>query len=102
MAKKKVKKSFGSAPKGVPTRGKKDKARGKFEFEGDFDCNSWSGNGCKRTNTCGGCGYFLGFLGSAVYYVSSATSFWMGVVGVLKALVWPAFLVFEILKFLAA
>ena len=33
---------------------------------------------------CGGCGYFLGVIGAAVYYVSTATSFWMGVLGVLK------------------
>ena len=50
---------------------------------------------------CGG-GYFLGFIGALIYYISTATGFWDGVLGVLKALVWPAFLVFELLKFLAA
>jgi hypothetical protein len=54
------------------------------------------------SNTCGGCGYFLGFIGAVVYYVSTAGSFWVGFLGVLKALVWPAFLVFELLKFLGA
>jgi hypothetical protein len=49
---------------------------------------------------CGGAVYGLGFIGAVVYYVSTATSFWMGVVGVLKALVWPAIVVFELLKFL--
>ena len=49
-----------------------------------------------------GCGYGLGFLGAAIYYVSTATGFWVGVLGILKALVWPAFLVFEALKFFAA
>lgn len=44
--------------------------------------------------------YGLGFIGSAIYYISTATSFWMGVLGVLKAIVWPAFLVFELLKYL--
>lgn len=44
--------------------------------------------------------YFLGFLGAAVYYISIATSFWMGVLGFLKALTWPAFLVYGVLKFL--
>jgi hypothetical protein len=42
--------------------------------------------------------YGLGFIGAAVYYISTATGFWMGVLGVLKALVWPALLVFELLK----
>jgi hypothetical protein len=44
--------------------------------------------------------YGLGFIGAAVYYISHATSFWMGVLGFLKALVWPAFLVFELMKYL--
>jgi len=42
--------------------------------------------------------YGLGFIGAAVYYISHAVGFWMGVVGFLKALVWPAFLVYEALK----
>jgi len=44
--------------------------------------------------------YGLGFLGAAVYYIQTAPTLWMGVVGVLKALVWPAFLVYELFKFL--
>jgi len=47
---------------------------------------------------CGGCAYMLGFIGAAVYYLSISTGFWMGVVGILKALVWPAFLVYGLLK----
>ena len=39
--------------------------------------------------------YFLGFLGSAIYFISTATGFWDGVLGFLKAIVWPAFLVYE-------
>lgn len=38
--------------------------------------------------------YGLGLIGAAVYFISHATSFWMGVLGFLKAIVWPAFLVF--------
>ena len=44
--------------------------------------------------------YGLGFIGAAVYYISTATSFWIGVLGFLKALVWPAFLIYEVLKYL--
>ena len=36
--------------------------------------------------------YGLGLIGAAVYYVQHATGFWMGVVGILKAIVWPAML----------
>ena len=42
--------------------------------------------------------YGLGFIGAAIYYISHATSFWIGVLGFLKAMVWPAFLVYEALK----
>jgi len=46
--------------------------------------------------------YGLGFIGAAIYYISQATTFWVGVLGVLNALVWPAFLVYESLKALHA
>jgi len=50
--------------------------------------------------SCGACGggiYFLGFIGAAVYYLQQSATFWQGLVGVLKALVWPAFLVYKLL-----
>jgi len=46
--------------------------------------------------------YGLGLIGAAVYYISAATGFWAGVLGFLKAIVWPVFLVFEALKSLGA
>ena len=46
--------------------------------------------------------YGLGLIGAAIYYISTAIGFWMGVLGILKALVWPAFLVFELLKLVGA
>jgi hypothetical protein len=51
-------------------------------------------------NHTGNAVYGLGFIGSVVYYLSTATGFWMGVLGILKAIVWPAFLVYGVLKFL--
>ena len=45
--------------------------------------------------------YGLGFIGAAVYFISHAATFWMGLLGVLKAILWPAFLVFEAFKHLA-
>ncbi|HIH36876.1 MAG TPA: hypothetical protein HA232_03090 [Methanocellales archaeon] len=44
--------------------------------------------------------YGLGFIGAAVYFIGKATTFWMGVLGLLKAIVWPAFLVYALLKYL--
>ena len=56
----------------------------------------------KHWHKGGGCGgfYFLAFIGAAVYYVQHSETFWMGVLGVLKALVWPALLMYELLKLL--
>jgi hypothetical protein len=47
-----------------------------------------------KTNGTGGF-YFVGFVGAAIYFFSHSTGFWDGVLGVLKAIVWPAFLVYE-------
>jgi len=46
--------------------------------------------------------YGLGLIGAAIYFIMQATGFWAGVLGILKAIVWPAFLVFEALKSLGA
>ena len=46
--------------------------------------------------------YGLGFIGAAIYFIMHATGFWMGVLGFLKAVVWPAILVYEALKQLGA
>ena len=48
-----------------------------------------------KCNAPTGAVYGLGIIGAAVFYISAASGFWMGVVGFLKALVWPAFLVYE-------
>jgi hypothetical protein len=47
-------------------------------------------------NSCGGGAYFLGFLGAFIYYAQQSTTFWQGVTGFLKALIWPAFLVYKL------
>lgn len=50
----------------------------------------------------GGAVYCLGIIGAVVYYIQQADGFWMGVLGILKAFVWPAFLVYELLKSVGA
>lgn len=42
--------------------------------------------------------YGLGMIGAAIYFIGQASSFWPGVLGFLKAVVWPVFLVLEALK----
>ncbi len=54
-----------------------------------------------QTSAPAGAVYGLGLIGAAVYFISQATSFWIGVLGFLKAIVWPAFLVYEAFKHLA-
>jgi hypothetical protein len=44
--------------------------------------------------------YGLGFIGSAVFFIGHASSFGEGVLGFLKALVWPAFMTYEVFKYL--
>jgi hypothetical protein len=80
------------------TVSKKKPIKAKIEV----DCDDVSSCGCDCKKPRGGCFYGLGFLGSAIYFISTATSFWGGVLGVLKSLVWPAFMVFELFKFLKA
>ncbi|HOX40912.1 MAG TPA: hypothetical protein PK263_01815 [bacterium] len=58
----------------------------------------------KEKVTCSGPNgavYGLGFIGAAVYYISTAATFWVGVLGVLKAIVWPAILVYKALELFA-
>lgn len=35
-----------------------------------------------------------------MYFIQHANTFWIGVLGVLKAAVWPAFVVYKLLEFL--
>jgi hypothetical protein len=56
----------------------------------------------QQTNPANSAVYGLGLIGAAIYFISTATGFWMGVLGFLKAIVWPVFLVFEAFKSLAA
>ncbi len=44
--------------------------------------------------------YGLGLIGAWIYFIGQATTFWLGVLGFLKGLVWPAFMVYELLKYL--
>ena len=43
--------------------------------------------------------YGLGLIGALVYYIGHASTFWLGVLGFLKAILWPALLVYEALKY---
>ncbi len=53
----------------------------------------------KEHKTCGGV-YGLAFIGAAVYFIQHSASFWEGVLGFLKALVWQAVLMYKLLEYL--
>ncbi|MDD2488130.1 MAG: hypothetical protein WC108_06780 [Bacteroidales bacterium] len=55
----------------------------------------------KKVNSAASNGgfYGLGFIGAAIYFISNAATFGAGVIGFLKAIVWPAFLVYEAFKY---
>ena len=53
----------------------------------------------KNTGGGGNAVYFFGLIGVLVYFIQQATSFSEGIIGVLKAIVWPAFMAFNLLDF---
>lgn len=53
---------------------------------------------CKNQHTSSAF-YGLGFIGAAIYFISTACGFWAGVLGFLKACIWPVFFVYESFKF---
>jgi len=55
----------------------------------------------RKVGTSSDAVYGLGFIGAAIYFITAASSFWMGVLGFFKAIVWPAFLIYEAFKQLA-
>ncbi len=44
--------------------------------------------------------YGLGIIGALVYYIQHSTSLWTLILGLLKAVFWPAFVVYHLLGFL--
>jgi hypothetical protein len=44
--------------------------------------------------------YGMGFIGSIIYFIQHATTFGMGALGVLKAIVWPAIMAYKLFEFL--
>jgi hypothetical protein len=55
---------------------------------------------CTAGHGAGGCVYGLALIGSAIYFLQNATSFWQGVLAILKAIVWPALVAYRLLGFL--
>ena len=54
----------------------------------------------KGSHAGGGAVYGLGLIGALVYYLQHASTFSEGLLGVLKAIVWPALLIYKIIELL--
>jgi len=64
-------------------------------------CDCGSDCGCKRAKvSVNESIYGVGFIGAAVYFIKGAATFGAGAWGLGKAIVWPAILVYELMKFL--
>ena len=48
----------------------------------------------------GGAVYFFGFVGALIFYLQRSTTLQEGLIGFLKALAWPAFLIYKLLEVL--
>jgi hypothetical protein len=57
----------------------------------------WKG---MRDNGASSVIYGMGFIGALVYFVQHSLSFWGVVLGILKAIIWPAMLIYRLLEFL--
>ena len=56
------------------------------------------GKGMTTSKGTSGAVYGLGFIGAAIFFIGQATTFWLGVLGFLKAIIWPLFLVLKALE----
>lgn len=66
--------------------------------ETNTSCVGKCGSCHAKSGVCGA--YGLAVLGAAVYYIQHSATFWAGVLGVLKAIIWPALVIYKLLDFL--
>ncbi|KKR51318.1 MAG: hypothetical protein UT84_C0001G0003 [Candidatus Curtissbacteria bacterium GW2011_GWA1_40_16] len=57
----------------------------------------WKGMNC---NASGGAVYGLGLIGALIYFLQHATTLTQGLVGIFKAIFWPAYFVYNVFEFL--
>ncbi len=58
------------------------------------------GTTAMKDNGVSGGIYGMAFVGAAIYFIQHATTFWEGLLGFVKALVWPAVLIYKLLEYL--
>lgn len=73
------------------------------KINGTEDIKDWCKDKKKNktnytSNSTGGALYFVGFIGALVYWMQAAVGFGAVVTGFLKALVWPAYIIYKLLE----
>lgn len=53
-----------------------------------------------KNNASSGAIYGLGMIGAAVYYIQHASTLLNGMLGLIKAIVWPAVIMYKVLELL--
>ena len=53
-----------------------------------------------KNNAGGGAIYGLGIIGAAIYYIQHATTIAAGIIGIIKAIFWPAVILYRVLELL--
>lgn len=71
------------------------------KFSGTENWQEWSKAQNKKNYASHGTSgslYFVGFVGSLIYWWQAATNFGAGITGLLKSMVWPAYVVYKLLE----
>lgn len=77
-----------------------DRCLCKGRCSGRCQCQCCSAALRPRTSSGPGTVYGLGFIGAVIYYIQHAATFGAGVLGFLKAIIWPVLMVYHLLGFL--
>jgi hypothetical protein len=72
---------------------------GKEKKETNHGKRDWN-SGMRGGPGSGGAVYFLGLIGALIYFLNQATNFGSDITGILKSLVWPAYLIYHLFLFL--
>ena len=59
----------------------------------------WNNCSCKSMGSCSNATYGLGLIGAAIYFWTTSPMLMDKFIGLLKAIVWPAYVAFHALKF---
>ena len=73
----------------------------KAKVKGSKEWKDWGSKKNKKSNSSHGTGgalYFVGFMGSFVYWMQTAIGLGAVVTGILKSMVWPAYIVYKLLE----